>query len=104
VLASTTKLYGDSTVWWESLSLGAVIVLERGKTGLERICYKLPVSLVDSMQDLTLELIQQAYVEAIYRAEEWEYQRLAHTWFERLIFEISEAGSVEPLQRLHPKV
>ena len=57
---------------------------------------------MDDFADLTPTLIRTAYAEALYHADEWEYRRLTQQWWERLIYEVSEAGTVEPLLRLHP--
>lgn len=59
----------DTYRLWEVLALGSMPVLERG-VGLDRTLYRLPVLLVDDFADLTPDLLRQAYVEAIYRADE----------------------------------
>ena len=41
-----------------------------------RSLYKLPVLLVDDFADVTPELVRQAYVEALYRVEDWEFTRI----------------------------
>ena len=33
---------------------------------------------------------------------QWEYERMTKQWWERLLYEVSEAGNIEPLSRLHP--
>ena len=57
---------------------------------------------MDDFADLTPELVRAAYVEALYRIDDWEYDRITLRWWERLIYEVAEAGDSEPLQRLHP--
>lgn len=59
----------DTYRLWESLALGSMPVLERG-TGLDRSLYRLPALLVDDFADLTPYLVRQAYVEALYRADD----------------------------------
>lgn len=76
-------------------------VVERGM-GMDRTLYRLPVLLLDDYDELTPALVRQAYVEALYRADEWEYERMTRRWWERLIFDISYSGSIEPLLHFHP--
>lgn len=76
-------------------------MLEKG-FGMDRTLYKLPVLLLEDYADLTPQVLRQAYVEALYRANEWEYERMTiHHWY-RLVFEVSEAASIEPLLKYHP--
>eukprot|EP00607_Mallomonas_marina_P007416 CAMPEP_0182416270 /NCGR_PEP_ID=MMETSP1167-20130531/528_1 /TAXON_ID=2988 /ORGANISM="Mallomonas Sp, Strain CCMP3275" /LENGTH=518 /DNA_ID=CAMNT_0024588887 /DNA_START=129 /DNA_END=1685 /DNA_ORIENTATION=- len=91
----------DTYRLWETLAAGSVPVIERG-VGLDRTLWKLPALLVDDFADLTPELIRGAYVEALYRADEWEYERITQRWWERLLFRVSEAGNTEELLKLHP--
>eukprot|EP00595_Chromulina_sp_UTEXLB2642_P002092 CAMPEP_0196765190 /NCGR_PEP_ID=MMETSP1095-20130614/7773_1 /TAXON_ID=96789 ORGANISM="Chromulina nebulosa, Strain UTEXLB2642" /NCGR_SAMPLE_ID=MMETSP1095 /ASSEMBLY_ACC=CAM_ASM_000446 /LENGTH=124 /DNA_ID=CAMNT_0042122795 /DNA_START=9 /DNA_END=380 /DNA_ORIENTATION=+ len=76
-------------------------VIERG-VGLDRTVYKLPVLLVDDFIDINPFMLRQAYVEALYWADEWEYERLLVKHWEYMLFEASETASDEVLQRLHP--
>ena len=41
--------------------------------------------MVDDFADVTPEIIMGAYVEAIYRAHEWEYERLTISFWRDLI-------------------
>lgn len=59
----------DTYVIWEALALGAMPVLEKG-IGLDRTVYRLPVLLVEDYADVTPALLRQAYVEALYHADE----------------------------------
>ena len=59
----------DTYRLWETLALGAMPVLERG-VGLDRTLYRLPALLLDDFADLTEDLLRQAYVEALYRADD----------------------------------
>ena len=59
----------DTYRLWETLALGSMPVLERG-VGLDRTLYRLPALLVDDFADVTPDLVRQAYVEALYRADE----------------------------------
>ena len=73
---------------WETLLAGSMPVLERG-TGLDRSLYKLPVLLVDDFADITPELVRQAYVEALYRVDEWEYWRITEKHWIGILKEVS---------------
>ena len=91
----------DTYRLWETLILGSMPVQERGM-GFDRTVYRLPVLLVDDYADLTSDMIRSAYVEALYRADDWEYERLTKQWWERLIFEVAEANDHAPLLAKHP--
>jgi len=47
-------------------------------------------------------LLRQAYLEALYHADDWEYERMTTQYWQRLIFEVSETASLEPMLRRHP--
>jgi len=91
----------DTFRLWEALASGSMPVLERG-VGFDRSLYKLPALLVDDFADVTPFVIRQAYVEAIYRADSWDYKRITTRWWERLLYKVSETGSISHLLRLHP--
>ena len=76
-------------------------VLEK-KVGLDRSLYKLPALLLDDFADATPEVIRQAYVEALYRADEWDYTRITERYWQRLLYNTSKTGSLDQLLRLHP--
>lgn len=91
----------DTYRLWETLGSGSLPVLERG-FGMDRTFYKLPVLLLDDFADLTGPLLRQAYLEALYHADDWEYERMTTQYWQQLIFEVSETGSLEPLLSRHP--
>jgi hypothetical protein len=91
----------DTYRLWETLTLGSLAVLERG-VGLERTCWKLPVLFVDDYADLTAELIREAYVEAIYRADEWEYERLTMKFWRDTVFEVARTEDISFFMNRHP--
>lgn len=91
----------DTYRLWETLASGAMPVVERGM-GMDRTFYRLPVLMLDDYADLTPELLRTAYVEALYLADQWEYERMTKRWWERLIFEVSFSSSTEPLLHYHP--
>lgn len=86
---------------WESLLAGAMPVLERG-TGLDRSLYKLPALLLEDFADLSPAVLRQAYVEALYRADEWDYTRITERYWQRMVYEVSKTGSIENMLKLHP--
>lgn len=100
VLAMPGQGY-DTYRLWEALAAGAMPVVERGM-GMDRTFYKLPILMLDDYAVLTETMLRQAYVEALYRADEWEYARMTQPWYERLIYQVAARGDIEPLLRLHP--
>ena len=48
---------------------------------------------MDDFADLTPEIIHQAYVEAVYREDEWEYERLTLPFWKNMIKQASESQS-----------
>lgn len=63
------------------------------RTGLDRSLYKLPALLLDDFADLTPELLRQAYVEAIYRADQWDFTRLTERHWQRLVYMVTSTIS-----------
>ncbi len=47
-------------------------------------------------------MLRQAYLEILYRADEWDYSRLTKQYWERLIYEVADSSSIEALERNHP--
>jgi hypothetical protein len=101
LVLAMSGLGADTYRLWEALTLGAVPVVERGM-GLDRAFYKLPVLLVNDYADLTLDMLQEAYIEALYHADEWEYTRMTRKWYVDLIEGLLREGDAAELQRLHP--
>ena len=91
----------DTFRLWESLAAGAMPVAERG-VGLDRSLFRLPVLLVDDFADLSPALVKQAYVEALYRVDDWQYERMTSQWWLGLLQDVSKTGSISNLARLHP--
>ena len=56
------------------LTMGVVPIVDKGM-GLDRTLHRLPALLVEDLSEVTLELLRQAYVEAVYRADEFEFER-----------------------------
>lgn len=100
VLAMPGQGY-DTYRLWEAVAAGAMPVVERGM-GMDRTFYKLPVLLLDDYAELTEAILRQAYVEALYRVDNWQYARMTKRWYERLMYDVAETGSIESLLRLHP--
>lgn len=93
----------DSYRLSEALALGTMPIIERA-VGIDRSVHKLPVLLIDDFAELTLLMIQQAYLEALYRAikGEWEYQRITPHWWSHLLHETAVAGDARVLEERHP--
>ena len=91
----------DTFRLWESLASGSMPIIERG-VGFDRVLYRLPALLVDDFADVTPDLVKQAYVEALYHVDQWDYKRMTTRWWERLLYKVSETGNIATLLRLHP--
>ena len=53
-----------------------------------RSLYKLPVLLLDDFADVSPEVVRQAYIEALYRVEEWEYTRITEKHWVTILKEV----------------
>jgi len=93
-------LGADTYKLWESFALGTMPVLERGM-GLDRTVYRLPALLVDDFAEITPFIIRQAYIEALYRADQWVYKRMTKQYWVDLIRDVSISSSVKPLLDAH---
>jgi hypothetical protein len=91
----------DTYRLWETLALGSIPVVERG-FGFERTLWKLPALFVDDYADLTADMIRLAYVEAIYRADEWEYNRLTRKYWQDLVYQTSITENLDYVMERHP--
>jgi hypothetical protein len=91
----------DSYRIWETLLMGSMPVLERG-CGMDRTFWKLPVLAVDDFASVTPALVHSAYVEALYRREEWEYRRLMKSFWKELLFTVAEQKRSQRLMDLFP--
>jgi hypothetical protein len=54
--------------------------------------WRLPALLVDDFSELTPELLRTAYVEALYRVDEFEFERLTQSYWQ-----VSDSMSTQPL-------
>jgi hypothetical protein len=86
---------------WELMLLGTIPVIERG-IGFDRSLWRLPALIVDDFADVSTELLQQAYVDALYHAHEFEFQRLRQSYWEELLFRSSVEQSIDFMLRQHP--
>ena len=59
--------------------------------------WRLPALLVDDFSELTPELLRTAYVEALYRVDEFEFERLTQSYWHALIGKVSDSMSTQPL-------
>eukprot|EP01034_Spumella_vulgaris_P023973 gene23973-30259_t len=60
---------------WELMTMGSIVVLEKG-VGFDRTMYRLPALLLVDFDEITPLLLRTAYVEALYRADDFEFERL----------------------------
>lgn len=86
---------------WESLVLGVIPIVEKN-VGLDRTLHKLPALLVEDFAVVTPTLLRTAYLEAIYHATDFEFDRLTQQFWHNLIFNVSTAKSSQPLLELFP--
>lgn len=86
---------------WELLTLGSIVVIERG-VGFDRTLWRLPALLVDDFDDVNPELLRSAYVEAMYRAKEFEFERLTQSFWYSVIGNVSKSMSMTPLLEKFP--
>jgi hypothetical protein len=91
----------DTFRLWESLTLGTMPILEKG-VGFDRLLHKLPALLVEDFAEVTPEIVRQAYIECLYRVDEWEYKRLTQRFWVRLLYKVSETGDASIMKKLFP--
>jgi hypothetical protein len=60
------------------------------------------VLVVDDFADLTPDLVMSAYVEALYRAREWEYERLTLPFWKDLLRTVARDKSSAYLDEKFP--
>ena len=81
---------------WELLTMGSLVVTERGY-GFDRTFWRLPVLLVEDFMDITPELLKTAYIEAVYRVDDFEFERLKQSFWWSVIMNVSLTQSIQPL-------
>lgn len=59
--------------------------------------WRLPALLVDDFSELTPELLRTAYVEALYRVDEFEFERLTQSYWHALIGKVAHTSSSQPV-------
>lgn len=64
-------------------------------TGFDRTFWRLPVLLVDDFADITPDLLRTAYVEAVYRAGDFEFERLKQSFWWSVIMNVSASGNIQ---------
>lgn len=82
----------DTFRLWELLTVGSIPIIEKG-VGLDKPLWRLPALLVEDYDLVTPELLRTAYVEAMYRADEFEFERLRQSWWWTFIMNISSSKS-----------
>ena len=86
---------------WETLTVGSIPIIERA-VGFDRNLYRLPALLVEDFGVVNENFLRQAYVEALYRVDEFEYSRLSQNHWEGILMKVSRAKSIKPLLEAHP--
>lgn len=71
--------------------MGTIPILEKG-VGLDKSLWRLPALLVEDFDEVTPELLHQAYLEAIYRVDEFEFERLTLNFWINFIYKVSKDG------------
>ena len=69
------------------LTLGTIPIIEKS-VGFDRTLYHLPALLVEDFAMVTTELLREAYIEAIYQADLFQYNRLKQSYWSNLLYQI----------------
>jgi hypothetical protein len=64
--------------------------------------WRLPALLLDDFDEITPELLRSAYVEALYRADEFEFQRLTQGYWNTIVANVSATKSTQTLLDAFP--
>jgi hypothetical protein len=64
--------------------------------------WRLPALFVEDFAEVTPALLRGAYVEAMYRAKEFEFERLTMNYWFSVIANVSSAKSVQPMVDAFP--
>lgn len=59
--------------------------------------YRLPALFVEDFYDITPDLLRQAYLEALYRADDFEFERLRQSYWYGVISNVSATMSVQTI-------
>lgn len=59
--------------------------------------YRLPALFVEDFYEITPELLRQAYVEALYRADDFEFERLKQSFWFGFISNVSATMNVQTI-------
>ncbi len=62
----------------------------------------MPALLLDDFDDINPHILRQAYVEAVYRADEFEYHRLTQSFWFSAILNVSRSKSVQTILDMFP--
>lgn len=86
---------------WELMTMGTIVVLERG-VGLDRTLWRLPALLLDDFDDITPDLLRVAYLEALYRADDFEYHRLTQSFWYSAVLNVSRTKDSRTVTDMFP--
>lgn len=91
----------DTYRLWESLYLGVMPIVEK-RVGLDKAVYGLPVLVIDDWGELTPEMVKSAYVEALYRAPDFEWHKLNQHWWYDFVMNVSVTSSSQTVYDAFP--
>jgi len=91
----------DTFRLWELQTLGTIPIIEK-KVGFDRTLYQMPALLVEDFAMVTTETLREAYIEAMYRADEFRYNRLKQSYWSDLLYRVSVEGTLDTLLTNHP--
>ena len=67
------------------------------QVGLDKTMYRLPALLLEDFDQLTPALLREAYLEALYRVNDFEFERLTQSFWYSVIANVSVTRSVQAL-------
>lgn len=86
---------------WELMTMGSIAVIEKG-VGMDRMLWRLPALLVEDFDSITPKMLREAYVEAMYRADEFEYHRLTQEFWYGFLYNVSTTMKVDTILNTFP--
>lgn len=91
----------DTYRLWESMTIGTIPIIEKG-VGFDKSLWRLPALIVEDFDEVGPEMLKEAYIESIYRAEEFEFERLTQSFWWSFIANVSAAQSSEKILEKFP--
>jgi hypothetical protein len=72
------------------MTVGSIPIVEKG-IGLDKTLWRLPALIVEDFDEITPDLLRAAYLEALYRAEEFEFERLTQSFWINFTFAVARS-------------